>query len=209
MTIEFGCFDDEYPTTLCTLDTLGDVWHIDGQYQRQQTTFNEHPVYRVEGYSYLLPAVYLFLHDGNGTDDWRWTFTLDSNLTDDYWIEAKCSEGAQDDPSQCPSWNVTHFYTDSDHHFTAYSHLNVTDGFCAASDSNLCLDSAQSNLGEFWCFCTLHIPNIHSVFLSQSIRIYLNPFESDRESDVHSLSWIGRDVPSIRTLRGTVGPRAG
>ena len=94
--IKFGCFDNEYPTSICTLDTLGDIWHIEGQYQRQEMTFNDHPVCKMGGYSYLLPAVYLFLRNGNGTIDWYWTFTLDFNMTDDFWIEAKCTEGSLD-----------------------------------------------------------------------------------------------------------------
>ena len=194
--IEFGCFDNEYPTTLCTLDTLGDVWHIDGLYQRQETTFNDHPVYKMEGYSYLLPTVYLFLHDGNGTVDWYWAFTLDSNLTDDYWIEAKCTEGAIDDPSQCPSWNVTHFYTDSDHLFSLYPPLNVSDGLCAASDSDLCVDSVQSNLGT--------IPFIRFVISEQTLC-----FVESEMATKSLISWIGRDVPSICTLRVTMGPHSG
>ena len=47
--VKFGCFSSDYPTHLCMLDTMGDAWFLDGDYQRQEATFNDHPIYKKEG----------------------------------------------------------------------------------------------------------------------------------------------------------------
>lgn len=148
MSIEFGCFDSQYPSAVCLTDSLGEYWHLDGDYQRQaDIKYNEHPVYMKEGYVWILDDMYIFLHDGYGNTDWYWAITGDSKFQTDSSIMARCAVGGLSNPSLCPQWNGTDVYHTGI--FTEYKELNVTSGLCSVSDSYLCISSKQSNLGLF------------------------------------------------------------
>ena len=146
--IEFGCFDDstheDYPSVICILDSKGDVWYLDGDYQRQaELTYNDHPVYKKEAYSFLLSDLYIFLDDANGDQDWYWTITFDSEFKSNSSIRAFCSVGGISDPSLCPLWNVTNILNPNNN----YPKLNVTNGLCSVGGGYICISSKQSNLG--------------------------------------------------------------
>eukprot|EP01084_Bolivina_argentea_P233597 393408_1 len=149
--IEFACFTNDYPSHICVLDTDGSFWYLDGDYQRQQMTYNDHPVYKKEGYVYLVNNIYIFQHNGNGDIDWYWAITVDSNLANENAIRAKCGIAGIYEPSLCTSWNVTNKFEDnyeSDNliPFSKYNYLNISTGLCIISDLYLCIDSRQSNL---------------------------------------------------------------
>ena len=142
--IEFGCFNGDYTSTICILDLKGDVWYLDGDYQRQaELTYNDHPVYKREGYSFFLSDVYIFLHNGNGDQDWLWTVTLDPEFEANSSRRAFCTVGGLSDPSLCPLWNVTNILNPNNN----YRQLNISDGLCAVDGGYLCISSKQSNLG--------------------------------------------------------------
>ena len=146
--IEFGCFDDStdesYPSAVCVLDLKGDVWYLDGDYQRQaEMTYNDHPVYKREGYRFLIYDYYIFLNDGNGDQDWYWTVTNDPDFESNSSIRAFCSVGGISDPSLCPLWNVTNILNPNNN----YPEFEVSDGLCAADGGYICISSKQSNLG--------------------------------------------------------------
>ena len=147
--VEFGCFDEEYPSVICILDSLGDVWYLDGDYQRQaDLTFNDHPVYMKEGYVWLIDDIYIFLHDGKGDQDWYWAVTLDPKFESDTAVRAFCTVGGISNPSLCPSWNATNAANPFKNlPYSQYPQLNVTDGLCAVDGGYICISSEQSNLG--------------------------------------------------------------
>jgi len=150
--VKFGCFDSEYPTHLCMLDTMGDGWFLDGDYQRQEATFNDHAVYKKEGYVWIVDDIYVFLHDANGDSDWYWAITSDPTFSDDEWIQAVCVDLDVSNPSECTSWNLTVSEINPDDLqsnstlFESYPYLNVSEGLCTVSDDTLCMESTQSNL---------------------------------------------------------------
>jgi len=146
--IQFGCFDEDYPSVICILDSLGDVWYLDGNYQRQaELTYNDHPVYMKEGYVWLLADIYIFLHDGNGDQDWYWAVTLDDGFEDDTGIRAFCTIGGLSDPSLCPSWNASNSLNPNKNiPYSDYPSINVTEGLCPVNGGYLCISSEQSNL---------------------------------------------------------------
>ena len=147
--IKFGCFDNDYPSHICMLDTEGEFWHLDGDYQRQEATKNDHPVYKKEGYSYLISDWYIFLHSADNENEWYWaiTFNLDLAETSDYYLEGICTEGDIVNPALCPSWNMTTYYLDDrDIPFYSYPSINTSEGLCELSDKYICIQSTQSNL---------------------------------------------------------------
>ena len=162
--MNFGCFEDEYPSDLCVVDTLGDFYYLDGDYQRQAgEDYNGHPVYKKEGYSYLERDRYIFLHDGNGDEDWYWAISREeysnhANFSDDSLLRVICAEGGLSDPSLCPQWNGTGAFLESRNYseaFIEYPQINVSSGLCSVSDNYICISSKQSNLGLFFSllFC--------------------------------------------------------
>ena len=174
MNIEFGCFADEYPTELCVIDSLGDYYYLDGDYQRQaDITFNDHPVYKKDGYSYLQWDRYIFLHDGYGDTDWYWAISReamnrDANFTDDSLLRVVCASGGVSDPSLCPQWNGTGEFLESRDYsdtFIQYDALNVSSGLCSVSDNYICISSKQSNLGLFLFFVPLTDKHYHSCMI--------------------------------------------
>ena len=136
---------------------MGDFWYLDGDYQRQaDMEYNEHPVYKKEGYVWLVGDYYIFLHDADGDGDWYWAINRETNFTDDSQLRAICAGSDVSDPSLCPQWSTTGAFLESRNYseeFKEYEQLEVSSGLCPVSDNYVCITSTQSNLGLFiFCF---------------------------------------------------------
>eukprot|EP01083_Nonionella_stella_P252065 868937_1 len=75
MTVEFGCKPNVSSySILCVIDTSGDHWWMDGDYQLQVgVSKNGHPVWSKDGYLLVLDRdLFLYLNDGDGQHAWYW-----------------------------------------------------------------------------------------------------------------------------------------
>ena len=122
-------------------------------------SYNGHPVYKKEGYSYILADRYIFLRDvaiGGSDTEWYWAINRGDDFTDDGAIRTLCASGGAADPSLCPRWNGTGAFLESRNFSTAfieYKGLNVSSGLCTLSDNYICISSTQSDLGLFLWLC--------------------------------------------------------
>eukprot|EP01084_Bolivina_argentea_P236758 398027_1 len=150
--IEFGCDYKHIPLQLCIVDIEGDYWWMDGDYVRQiNLTYNEHDVWKREGQYYTSDNNYIFLHNGDATNEWFWAITADNTFQDDTAIIAYCNNGNNTItlPTDCLVWNVRSRWRRRrpTSQYFPYDNLTVSNGSCVYPDNYMCVASTQSHLG--------------------------------------------------------------
>eukprot|EP01083_Nonionella_stella_P153459 493084_1 len=151
--VEFGCFNaTNISSILCVIDTSGDHWWMDGDYQLQvDVTKNGHPVWSKEGYLLVLDRdLFLYLNDGDGQHAWYWAITEDPNMEDVDKIVAKCGTNDIDYPTDCVNWMTTNYYLSSVNTFSYNNKFAVSAHLCSIPDNYLCIQSTRSNLGGLY-----------------------------------------------------------
>eukprot|EP01083_Nonionella_stella_P282546 961398_1 len=161
--IRFGCPSTPYPSILCLTDPTGEFADFAGNYQRQvESTFNAHPVWRMNGYAKTKEHLYLYLHAPQADSDSYWVASHKNARGDtfsDADIVLKCAEDSSDavpDPTFCSLWLGSS--DDKGKHFNiSMPQINVTSDLCPlGGQQQICVDSLRLELAGLRGDYTLH-----------------------------------------------------
>ena len=196
--VKFTCFNDSFPTHLCINDNgNGEVWQIDGDYQKNEVIINDHPVwfklnyggtYGVSKYIFLITDV---------DKGWRWVIGStyvevqsfedlhNTGISDNYYgADAYCeisSNHTAIHPGLCNNWYVYSNDMNGNGEWRSVDYIQSNEGLCNKLDYKLfCL---KSNANDKYPYDKV-VGTYYQVHESASTWYKIDGFNIDNGTDI-------------------------